>query len=255
MSNIKIYENIEFGKIRVKEINNEPWFVGNDICKILGYSNPRDAIGNHVCQEDKGVDSIDTLGGKQNMTIINESGLYSLIFSSRLPIAQAFKRWVTNEVLPSIRKNGGYIAGQEHLSDDELMAKALLVAKNKINEKDKVIEQMKPTYLIGKAVTGSSKSVTIGNFANILIQNGRKDLGQNRLFEWFRHNGYLSSKKGMDWNRPTAKATSQNLFEVKEVTIEHNNGFKTTSFTPLITSKGQEKFINLFIYGGTENEN
>lgn len=255
MSNIKIYENIEFGKIRVKEINNEPWFVGNDICKILGYSNPRDAIGNHVFQEDKGVDSIDTLGGKQNMTIINESGLYSLIFSSRLPIAQAFKRWVTNEVLPSIRKNGGYIAGQEHLSDDELMAKALLVAKNKINEKDKVIEQMKPTYLIGKAVTGSSKSVTIGNFANILIQNGRKDLGQNRLFEWFRHNGYLSSKKGMDWNRPTAKATSQNLFEVKEVTIEHNNGFKTTSFTPLITSKGQEKFINLFIYGGTENEN
>lgn len=255
MSNIKIYENIEFGKIRVEEIGQDPWFVANDVCKVLGYSNPRSAISNHVFAEDKGVENIDTLGGKQSMTIINESGLYSLIFSSRLDIAKKFKHWITSEVIPSIRKNGGYIANQENLSDDELMAKALLVAQNKINEKNKVIEDMKPNYLIGKAVTGSSRSVTIGNFANILIQNGRKDLGQNKLFEWFRKNGYLSSRKGMDWNRPTTKATSQNLFEVKEVTIEHNNGFKTTSFTPLITSKGQEKFINLFIYGGELYEN
>lgn len=135
------------------------------------------------------------------------------------------------------------------------MAKALLVAQNKINEKNKVIENMKPNYLIGKAVTGNSKSVTIGNFANILIQNGRKDLGQNKLFEWFRQNGYLSNKKGLNWNKPTYKATSQNLFEVKEVTIEHNNGFKTTSFTPLITAKGQKKFIDLFLFGGRLYEN
>lgn len=255
MSNIKIYENIEFGKIRVEEIGQDPWFVANDVCKILGYSNPRSAISNHVFPEDKGVESIDTLGGKQSMTIINESGLYSLIFSSRLDIAKKFKHWITSEVIPSIRKNGGYIVGQETLSEDELMAKAFLVAQNKINEKNKVIENMKPNYLIGKAVTGNSKSVTIGNFANILIQNGRKDLGQNKLFEWFRQHGYLSNKKGLNWNKPTYKATSQNLFEVKEVTIEHNNGFKTTSFTPLITAKGQEKFIDLFIYGGRLYEN
>lgn len=255
MSNIKIYENIEFGKIRVEEIEQIPWFVGKDIAEILGYANPLKAIREHVDDEDKGMNETVTPGGRQQMVIINESGLYSLILSSKLPKAKEFKRWITNEVIPSIRKNGGYIANQENLSDDELMAKALLVAQNKINEKNKVIENMKPNYLIGKAVTGNSKSVTIGNFANILIQNGRKDLGQNKLFEWFRQNGYLSNKKGLNWNKPTYKATSQNLFEVKEVTIEHNNGFKTTSFTPLITSKGQEKFIDLFIYGGRLYEN
>lgn len=255
MSNIKIYENIEFGKIRVEEIEQIPWFVGKDIAEILGYANPLKAIREHVDDEDKGMNETVTPGGRQQMVIINESGLYSLILSSKLPKAKEFKRWITNEVIPSIRKNGGYIANQENLSDDELMAKALLVAQNKINEKNKVIENMKPNYLIGKAVTGNSKSVTIGNFANILIQNGRKDLGQNKLFEWFRQNGYLSNKKGLNWNKPTYKATSQNLFEVKEVTIEHNNGFKTTSFTPLITAKGQEKFIDLFIYGGRLYEN
>lgn len=255
MSNIKIYENIEFGKIRVEEIGQDPWFVGKDIAEILGYANPLKAIREHVDDEDKGMNETVTPGGRQQMVIINESGLYSLILSSKLPKAKEFKRWITNEVIPSIRKNGGYIANQENLSDDELMAKALLVAQNKINEKNKVIENMKPNYLIGKAVTGNSKSITIGNFANILIQNGRKDLGQNKLFEWFRQNGYLSNKKGLNWNKPTYKATSQNLFEVKEVTIEHNNGFKTTSFTPLITSKGQEKFIDLFIYGGRLYEN
>lgn len=255
MSNIKIYENIEFGKIRVEEIGQASWFVANDVCKILGYSNPRKAIIDHVDFEDKGVTKCDTLGGYQDVTIINESGIYSLILSSKLPKAKEFKRWITSEVIPSIRKNGGYIAGQEKMSDDELMAKALLVAQNKINEKNRVIEEMKPSYLIGQAVSGSSKSITVGNFANILIQNGRKDLGQNRLFDWFRKNGYLSNRKGADWNRPTFKATNSNLFEVKENVISHNNGFQTISFTPLITAKGQKYFINKFIYGGNIDEN
>ena len=197
MSNIKIYENIEFGKIRVEEIGQDPWFVAKDICNILGYKNVSDTLQKHVDIEDKDIAKCDTLGGVQDVIVINESGLYSLILSSKLPKAKAFKRWITSEVIPSIRKNGGYIANQENLSDDELMAKALLVAQNKINEKNKVIENMKPNYLIGKAVTGNSKSVTIGNFANILIQNGRKDLGQNKLFEWFRQNGYLSNKKDL----------------------------------------------------------
>lgn len=257
MSNIKIYENIEFGKIRIEEIGQDPWFVANDVCKILEYSNSRKAIIDHVDVEDKRDDVTirDTIGRMQNMTIINESGLYSLILSSKLPKAKEFKRWITSEVIPSIRKNGGYIANQENLSDDELMAKALLVAQNKINEKNKVIEEMKPNYLIGKAISGSNQSITIGNFANILVQNGRKDLGQNKLFEWFRKSGYLSNRKGHDWNRPTYKATNQNLFEVKETYIEHNNGFQTISFTPLITPKGQKYFINKFIYGGIEYEN
>lgn len=255
MNNIKIYENIEFGKIRVEAINSEAWFCLIDLCKILNLeqvSRVRARLNKDGVTISKVIDS---LGREQQATFINESNLYKVIFQSRKKEAEKFTEWVTSEVLPSIRKNGGYIANQENLTDDELMAKALLVAQNKINEKNKVIENMKPNYLIGKAVTGNSKSVTIGNFANILIQNGRKDLGQNKLFEWFRKNGYLSNKKGLNWNKPTYKATSQNLFEVKEVTIEHNNGFKTTSFTPLITSKGQEKFINLFIYGGRLYEN
>ncbi len=250
MSNIQIFEKAEFGKIRVEEIGQAPWFVGKDIAEILGYANPLKAIREHVDDEDKGMNEMVTPGGKQQTIIINESGLYSLILSSKLPTAKRFKKWITSEVIPSIRKNGGYIVGQETMSDDELMAKALLVAQNKINEKDKEIEEMKPNYLIGKAITGSNQSITIGNFANILIQNGRKDLGQNKLFDWFRKNGYLSNQRGLNWNKPTYKSTSQNLFEVKETYIEHNNGFRTISFTPLITTKGQQYFLNKFIYGG-----
>ena len=197
---------------------------------------------------------ISASGQIRNMVVINESGLYSLILSSKLPTAKKFKKWITSEVIPSIRKNGGYIVGQETLSEEDLVAKALLVVNNKLKEREKQIEQMKPNYLIGKAISGSDKSITIGNFANILIQNGRKDLGQNRLFNWFRENGYLSNRKGADWNRPTYKSTSQNLFEVKETYIEHNNGFQTISFTPLITPKGQQVFINKFIYGGVNIE-
>lgn len=254
MSKLKIFENVEFGKIRVEEIGQVPWFVGKDIAEILGYANPLKAIREHVDDEDKGVNEMVTPGGRQQMVIINESGLYSLILSSKLPKAKEFKRWITNEVIPSIRKNGGYIVGQETLSEEDLVEKALLVVNNKIKEREKQIEQMKPNYLIGKAISGSDKSITVGNFANILIQNGRKDLGQNRLFNWFRENGYLSNRKGADWNRPTYKSTSQNLFEVKETYIEHNNGFQTISFTPLITPKGQQVFINKFIYGGVNIE-
>lgn len=255
MSYIKIYENIEFGKIRVEEIGQDPWFIAKDVCTALDLTNITETLKRLDEDELSSTEVIDSIGRKQRMYIVNESGLYNLILQSRKIEAKKFKKWITSEVIPSIRKNGGYIANQENLSDDELMAKALLVAQNKINEKNKVIEEMKPNYLIGKAISGSNQSITIGNFANILLQNGRKDLGQNKLFEWFRNNGYLSNRKGCDWNRPTYKATNQNLFEVKETYIEHNNGFQTISFTPLITPKGQKYFINKFIYGGIEYEN
>lgn len=255
MSKLKIFENVEFGKIRVEEIGENPWFIARDVCSVLGLSNVTETLKRLDEDELSNTEVIDSIGRKQQVYIINESGLYNLILQSRKPGAKRFKKWITSEVIPSIRKNGGYIAGQEKMSDDELMAKALLVAQNKINEKNRVIEEMKPNYLIGQAVSGSSKSITVGNFANILIQNGRKDLGQNRLFDWFRRNGYLSNRKGADWNRPTFKATNSNLFEVKENVISHNNGFQTISFTPLITAKGQKYFINKFIYGGNSDEN
>lgn len=134
MNKLKIFENQEFGKIRSVMVNNEPYFVGKDIAEVLGYSNSRKAIQDHVDEDDRGVTKCDTLGGIQELTIINESGLYSLILSSKLPNAKLFKRWVTSEVLPSIRKNGGYLTGQEDMNEDEIMAKAILYANRKIED-------------------------------------------------------------------------------------------------------------------------
>ena len=142
MSEIQVFNNPEFGEIRTMELNGEPYFVGKEVAAILGYTNPRKAIADHVGAEDKGVTKCDTLGGTQDMTIINESGLYSLVLSSKLPGAKRFKRWVTSEVLPSIRRNGGYIEGQETMSAEELMAKALVVAQQTLAAREARISQL-----------------------------------------------------------------------------------------------------------------
>ena len=142
MSEIQVFNNPEFGEIRTMELNGEPYFVGKEVAAILGYTNPRKAIADHVDAEDKGVTKCDTLGGTQDMTIINESGLYSLVLSSKLPGAKRFKRWVTSEVLPSIRRNGGYIEGQETMSAEELMAKALVVAQQTLAAREARISQL-----------------------------------------------------------------------------------------------------------------
>lgn len=136
MNDLQIFSNPEFGEIRTVEIDGEPYFVGKDVAEVLGYSNPRDALAKHVDDEDKGVAKCDTLGGVQNITVINESGVYSLVFSSKLPNAKGFKRWVTSEVLPAIRKHGGYIAGQENMTGEELMAKALVVAQKTLADRE-----------------------------------------------------------------------------------------------------------------------
>ena len=246
MSEIKIFENPEFGSIRTVERNGEPWFSGKDVAAALGYSNPRDAISKHVDDEDKGVAKCDTLGGNQNMTVINESGLYSLILSSKLPTAKKFKHWVTSEVLPSIRKTGGYISGQENMSDSELMAKALLVAQRQINQRDARIAEMQPKALFADSVAASKTSILIGELAKILKQNG-VETGQKRLFAWMRENGYLIRRKGTDYNMPTQRAMELKLFEIKETVVNHADGHQTTNKTPKVTGKGQVYFINLLL--------
>lgn len=210
MDNLQIFSNSEFGEIRTITKDDETYFVGKDVAKALGFTNPRDAIATHVFDEDKGVDTIDTLGGKQSMTVINESGVYALVFGSRLESARRFKHWVTSEVIPSIRKNGGYIAGQETMSDEELMAKALLVANNKIAERDKIIEQkqarieqMKPKEIFADAVATSHTSILVGDLAKLICQNGVQ-IGQKRLFVWLRDKGYLI-KSGSSYNMPTQR--------------------------------------------------
>ena len=253
MNDLQIFKNAEFGEIRTVTIDDEPWFVGKDVAESLGYERATKAIRDHVDEED--VDEIpiqDSIGRMQNTPVINESGLYSLVLSSKLASAKRFKKWVTSEVLPSIRKNGGYIAGQEGLSDDELMAKAVLVAQKKIEERDKVIEEQrlkieadKPKTIFADAVSASNTSILIGDLAKLICQNGIQT-GQKRLFEWMRENGYLI-KSGSSRNMPTQKAAEMGLFEVKETTITNPDGSVRVTRTTKVTGKGQQYFINKFL--------
>lgn len=190
---------------------------------------------------------METPSGLQTMTIINESGLYSLILSSKLPTAKEFKHWVTSEVLPSIRKTGGYISGQETMSDSELMAKALLVAQRQIEQRDKQIAEMHPKVLFADSVCASKTSILVGELAKILKQNGVDNMGQNRLFEWLRTHGYLIRRKGNDYNMPAQKAMEMGLFEIKETVVSHADGHQTTNKTPKVTGKGQQYFVNKFL--------
>lgn len=258
MNELQIFNNSEFGEVRTAVINDEPMFCLADICRVLEIKNVSDCKSR---LRQKGIVTTDTLtnGGKQKMIFIDESNLYKTIFQSRKESAERFTDWVTSEVLPSIRKNGGYIAGQESLSDDELMAKALLVAQNKIAERDtliaeqkRAIEQMKPHKIFAEAVATSHTSILVGDLAKLICQNGVQ-IGQKRLFQWLRDNGYLIKRKGADWNMPTQKSLELGLFEIKESTHMNGNGCNVTTRTPKATGKAQIYFINKFL-GSEKNE-
>lgn len=251
MNELQVFKNQEFGSVRTLVINSEPWFVGKDVTKALGYDNPSKAIRDHVEEEDKrvGVQNvtpyiIDSLGRKQHPTFINESGLYALVFGSKLPSAKKFKRWVTSEVLPALRKTGQYQV--KELSGSELMAKALIEAQSVLAAKDKQIEEMKPKALFADAVATSHTSILVGELAKILKQNGI-DMGQKRLFAWLREKGYLIKRQGTDYNMPTQKAMDLGLFEIKEGSYVNGSGVNITTKTPKITGKGQQYFINKFL--------
>lgn len=247
MNEIQIFNSSEFGEIRTVNIDNEVWFVGKDVAVALGYAKPLNALSNHIDEDDSLKRGLtDNLGREQDTIFINESGVYALVFSSKLPKAKEFKKWVTSEVLPSIRKNGGYIAGQENMTDDELLAKALLVAQNKIAEKNKEIERMKPKEVFADAVSASQTSILIGDLAKMICQNGVK-IGQKRLFEWLRNKSYLVKRKGSDWNMPTQRSMEMDLFEIKETHHIDGNGCNITKRTPKVTGKGQVYFINKFL--------
>lgn len=247
MNELKIFEKAEFGQMRVIEKDGEPWFVGKDVAEILGYSDTNKAVAMHVDEEDKLNDKMSSSLGQRGGWLINESGLYSLILSSKLPDAKKFKRWVTAEVIPSIRKHGGYIAGQENMSDEELIARALMVAQHKIEERDKQIEVMKPKALFADAVSASKSSILIGDLAKLLKQNGY-DIGQNRLFEKLRNEGFLvKGKHRSDRNMPTQRSMDMGLFEIKETTITHSDGRISVSKTVKVSGKGQVYFVNRFL--------
>lgn len=247
MNQIKIFENPEFGKVRTVEIDGKPYLAGKDVAEALGYTNPQKAIRDHTDIEDRTVNESFTVNGTK-VILINESGLYSLILSSKLESAKRFKHWVTSEVLPSIHKSGGYIAGQEQMSDSELMAKALLVAQKQINERNAQIERMKPKEIFADAVSASQTTILIGELAKLIRQNG-VDIGQNRLFSWLRENGYLVKRKGTDYNQPTQKSANLGILTTKETIIAHSNGSTEIKKTVKVTGKGQQYFINKFLAG------
>lgn len=246
MNELQVFKNQEFGSVRTLVINSEPWFVGRDVAEVLGYKKPENAIANHVDDDDKTTTLIQGIGSnyKSKTMIINESGLYSLVLSSKLPSAKKFKRWVTSEVLPALRKTGQYQV--KELSGSELMAKALIEAQNVLAAKDKQIEEMKPKVVFADAVATSHTSILVGELAKILKQNGI-DMGQKRLFAWLREKGYLIKRQGTDYNMPTQKAMELGLFEIKEGSYVNGSGVNITTKTPKITGKGQQYFINKFL--------
>lgn len=250
MNEVKIFNSEEFGDIRTVNINGEPWFVGKDVAESLGYINSRKALADHVAAEDKGVTKCYTLGGTQTVGIINESGLYALIFGSKLESAQRFKHWVTSEVLPAIRRTGGYQMPAPQ--GKELLALAVLEAQKTIEAQNTEIERMKPKAIFADAVSTSQTSILIGDLAKLLRQNG-VDIGQKRLFEYLRNHGYLIKRKGSDWNMPTQKSMNMGLFEIKESTHMNGNGCNIVTRTPKATGKAQIYFVNKFV-GGMSND-
>lgn len=240
------YENSE---IRTVEKDGEPWFVGKDVAAVLGYTDTVNAIKRHVDSEDKAGCQIATQFGVKETTVLNESGLYSLILSSKLPNAKKFKRWVTSEVLPSIRKHGAYMTDQtleQALTSPDFLIQLATQLKEEKEQRKRLeakVEQDKPKVLFADSVSASKSSILVGELAKTLKQNG-VDTGQFRLFAWLRENGYLIKREGSDYNMPTQRSVEMGLFEVKQTIITHSDGHITTNKTPKVTGKGQVYFVN-----------
>ena len=254
MNEIQAFTNPEFGTVRaVRGDDGEPMFVAKDVAVILGY---RDAekLTRRLEEDEKGTRSVGTPGGEQQMAVITEPGLYSAILGSRVPEAKAFKRWVTHEVLPALRRDGGYMVARDE-TPEETMARALLLAQGTMERQKSRIagleaenEEMRPKALFADAVAASDGTCLIGEFAKMLRQNG-VDVGQNRLFAMLREDGYLG-KAGQNRNVPTQRSMELGLFRIKETAITHSDGHVTINRTPKLTGKGQRYFLER--YGKTD---
>lgn len=243
MNELQVFNNAMFGNVRIFLEDNEPWFVAKDVCECLAISKHRDAIS-RLDDDERGSLKVDTLGGKQEMATVNEYGLYSLVMSSRKPEAKEFKRWVTHEVLPSIRKYGTY-----NMAIPRTLPDALKLYANEIEAHNKtkaLVEEQKPKVLFADAVNASHTSILVGDLAKLLRQNGL-DIGQNRLFERLRQEGYLIKQKGESYNMPTQRSMDMKLFEVKESTFTNPDGSTHITKTSKVTGKGQIYFTNRYL--------
>lgn len=253
MNKIQIFENPEFGSIRTVEVNNEPWFVGKDVAEVLGYSNTRKALADHVKEHHKsdGVTIRDSIGREQQPIIIDEAGFYALVLRSKLPQAEAFQEWVASEVLPSIRKHKVYMTPEkieEVLTNPDTIIKlatSLKEEQTKRREAEIELSAAKPKVIFADAVSASDSTILIGDMAKLIKQNGHP-IGQKRLFQWMRDKGYLIKRQGAEYNSPTQRAMEKGLFRIKETAITHSDGHVTISKTVKVTGKGQQYFINKF---------
>ena len=240
---IKIFENEEFGKVRTVVKDGEPWLVGKDVAEILEYKDTAKAIRTHVDAEDKGVSILDTPGGKQKITIINESGMYSLVLSSKMPKSKEFRRWVTSHVLPTIRRTGGYVANEDMFIENYLpfldepyqnLFRLQMTAINKLNER---IRHDQPLVEFANQVAGTENLIDMNAMAKLAIE-GNIPIGRNRLFRWLRENEIL-----MSGNLPYQKYIDRGYFAVKESVFETGSMTKNYQQT-FVTGKGQQFIIS-----------
>lgn len=247
MNDIQQFTSNEFGTIRTVEQDGKVLFCGKDVATALGYAKPNNALNAH-CKGDALIRGItDNLGREQQARFITEGDLYRLIASSKLPSAQKFESWVFDEVLPSIRRQGGYMAAREDETPEQIMARALMLAKDTMDRQQREIAELRPKALYADAVTASDGTCLVGELAKMMRQNGVQ-VGQNRLFEWLRRDGYLG-KTGSNRNVPTQRAMEQGLFRIKETAVTHSDGHVTVSRTPKITGHGRVVLMNRYLPG------
>ena len=257
MNNLQTF-NFNNQPVRTVQLNNQPYFNLKDVCEILDIGNPSQ-LKTRLKQEGVITNEVGVKTGlkadgtpaiqKVKMTYIDESNLYKTIFQSRKEEAEQFTEWVTSEVLPAIRKNGAYLTDEKAYDithNPQSLADLLLQAGEQLKQKEIIIQEMKPKALFADAVASSKTSILIGQLAKILTQNGYQ-IGQNRLFEKLRNEGFLSSRKGADWNMPQQRYVEQGIFEIKESTHIDGNGVNITTKTVKVTGKGQQYFINKFL--------
>ena len=244
MNELQVFNNAMFGNVRVLLQGDEPWFVAKDVADTLGYQNGSRDVNRHTDEEDRTKTML--FDGNQNKEtiLINESGLYSLVLSSKLPNAKQFKRWVTSEVLPSLRKYGTYSMDIPRTLPDALKAYADEIEQH--NKTKALVEAQRPKVIFADAVSTSNTDILVGDLAKLLSQNSYA-VGQNRLFEQLRNEGFLISRKGNSYNMPTQRAMEMGLFRIKETAITHSDGRVSLNKTPKVTGKGQQYFINRFI--------
>lgn len=241
---IQLFNNDQFGDLRTIEDDGQTLFCASDVAKALGYVKPSNAVRTH-CKGALKRCPLETRGGVQEATFITQGDVFRLITHSKLPQAQAYERWVFDEVLPAIHRNGGYMISQPEETPEQVIARALKIAQDTIDRQKNQIQEMAPKALFADAVAASNRTCLIGELAKMLRQNGVQ-IGANRLFTWMRENGY-PGKHGGNYNVPTQKSMELGLFEIKETAITHSDGQITVSRTPKVTGKGQQYFIDLFL--------